>query len=275
MIRSFFILLLFLTITKKSFAQHDTITSITEIPLKFIEGSNKKIEKYTTRLSSKTVKTLEKLTKWENKIQSLLRNVDPTSADKLFGEGKLTFATMLQKIKAGEALKDNYKAKYDSYRDKLTTNLKYIESQKANLEVKYIKPLQKANADIVKLEESIEESESAEAIIKERKKELLNEAVKHLGKSKYLSKINKEAYYYTESLRNYKDIFNDPAKAEETAKNILHKIPAFNSFMKKNSALASLFGMNSGGEGAQKPCWAPNPCRCKQLDSRPYRTEWS
>lgn len=251
MIRSCFILFLHCTIALSSFAQQDSIPSISEVPLKFINGANKKIEKYTDRLSSKTEKTLEKLSKWENKIQSHLQKVDPSSAEKLFGSGKQTFAAMLQKVKAGKELLDNYKAKYDSYRDKLTTNLKYIESQKENLEGQYIKPLQKANADIIKLEENVSESESAEAMIKERKKELINEAVKHLGKSKYLSKINKESYYYTATLRNYKDIFNDPVKAEETVKNILNKIPAFNSFMKKNSALASLFGTNSGGGGAQ------------------------
>lgn len=250
MIRSGFIFFLLITITQSGFAQHDTIPSISEVPLKFIEGSNKKIEKYTNRLSSKTEKALEKLTKWENKIQTLLRKADPASAERLFGPGKITFAAMLQKVKAGVALKDNYKSKYDSYRDKLTTNLKYIESQKENLAGKYIKPLQKANKDIIKLEENITESESAQALIKERKKELINEAVKHLGKSKYLRKINKEAYYYTETLRNYKEIFNDPVKAEAAALKVLNHIPAFKEFMKRNSGLASLFGTSQSGTAA-------------------------
>ncbi len=59
-----------------SYGQQDTSantpTSITKVPLKFITQTNSKIDKYTHRVSSKTEKTLTKLTKWENKIQQLL-----------------------------------------------------------------------------------------------------------------------------------------------------------------------------------------------------------
>jgi hypothetical protein len=82
--------------------------------------------------------------------------------------------------------------------------------------------------------------------IKERKRELIEQAFKQLGKSKYLTKINKEAYYYTATLKNYKELFSDSKKAEETAKNILNKIPAFTKFTQQNSMLASLFGSGGG-----------------------------
>ena len=65
----------------------------------------------------------------------------------------------------------------------------------------------------------------AQKLIKERKKELLAEAYMVLGKSKYLTKINKEAYYYIETLRNYKELFSDFKKTEQKAFEILNKIP--------------------------------------------------
>ena len=233
------------------YAQADTIIpNITAIPLKFIEQTNKKVDKYSNRITSKTEKTLEKFTKWENKIKGLLQKADPATAERLFGNGSKTFAAMLQKVREGKTLTENYKAKYDEYRDKLTTNIKYIETQKESLNNKFIQPLQQSKNKIAALEKNVAETETAQTLIKERKKELLAEAYKVLGKSKYLSKINKEAYYYTETLKNYKEILNDPSKAEETALNILNKIPAVKEFLKKNSMLAGLFGSQSSGASA-------------------------
>jgi Skp family chaperone for outer membrane proteins len=240
------IIISFLSLTllhANSFAQPDTaIPNIAKIPVKFIEQTNAKIDKYTNRITSKTEKTLQKLAKWENKIKGLLQKADPATAEKLFGQGKITFTAMLEKVKEGKAITDNYKAKYDAYTDKLITNIKYVETQKDQLDAKYIKPLQAAKEKAKQLQEEVAETENAQKLIKERKKELLAEAYKVLGKSKYLTKINKEAYYYTETLRNYKELFNDPKKAEQKAFELLNKIPAVKDFVQQNSMLASLFG---------------------------------
>jgi hypothetical protein len=244
----FFITLFFATLhSAHSYGQDTIIPSITNIPLKFITQTNNKIDKYSNRITSKTEKTLEKLTKWENKIHKLLDKASPETAQQLFGEGKLTFASMLQKIQERKTLVENSKAKYDEYRDKLTTNIKYIETQQAQLSSKYIQPLKEAKQKAQQLEEDVTETETAQALIKERKKQLLTEAYKVLGKSKYLTKINKEAYYYTETLKNYKELFNDTKKAEQKALELLGNIPAVKDFVQQNSMLASLFGNPSTG----------------------------
>jgi hypothetical protein len=92
------------------------------------------------------------------------------------------------------------------------------------------------------LAEEEDKSEALQQFIKERKKQLIEQAVQHIGKSKYLNKINKEAYYYAETLKNYKELFADSKKAEQTVKAILGRIPAFQQFLRKNSQLATLFG---------------------------------
>jgi hypothetical protein len=224
------------------------VPSITKIPLKFITQTNDKIDKYTNRITSKTEKTLTKLAKWENKIHKLLDKASPQTAQQLFGEGKLTFASMLQKVQEGKSLAENSRAHYTEYNDKLVTNIKYIETQKADLSNKYLKPLAKAKEKASQLEKEVAETETAEKLIKERKKELLTEAYKVLGKNKYISKMQQECFYYTETLKNYKEIFNDPTKAEAKAMELLGQIPAVNSFVQQNSMLASLFGNPSFGQ---------------------------
>ena len=106
-----------------------TIEALQKIPTKYITKIDNKIDKYSSRITSKTEKTLAKLSNWENKIKSLLEKVSPETSEKLFGNNQTTFSTLLQKIKEGKAVAEGYKAKYNEYRDKLTTSIKYLEDQ--------------------------------------------------------------------------------------------------------------------------------------------------
>ena len=218
-----------------------TLHNLQQVPVKYITTIDNKIDKYSTRITSKTEKTLAKLSKWENKIKGILDKVSPETSAKLFGNNQTTFSTLLQKIKEGKTVAEGYKTKYNEYRDKLTTNIKYLETQKDKIDKKLLNPINDAKKKLDELEQDISNTEAVEAFIKERKKQLVNEAVKHIGKSKYLTKIDKEAYYYVETLRNYKELFSDKKKAEEVALKILNKIPAFNTFIEENSILGSLF----------------------------------
>jgi Mg2+ and Co2+ transporter CorA len=228
-------------------AQDSIVPNITEIPLKFINQTNKKIDKYSNRITNKTEKTLEKLSNWEEKIRKLLNKTSPEIANQLFAEGRETFASMLAKVKEGKSLIEDTRKKYDQYQDQLSTNIKYLETQKEALDSKYIKPLTKAKQKITTLDSTVAETETAEKLIKERTKLLLTEAYKVLGKNRLLSKIGAENYTYLETLKNYRELFQDSKKAEKLALDILNRIPAAKAFMQNNSMLASLFGSPGGG----------------------------
>jgi hypothetical protein len=243
--------LLILIICSPSMAQTDsTIESLQALPLQYINQLDNKIDKYSNRISSKTEKTLAKLAKWENKIKTLLERTSPETADRLFNN-QTTFATLLQKIQEGKSIADNYQAKYDEYRDKLTTNLKYLQTTEATLNAKRLNPkrLTEASQKLTELDNNVKNSEALEQFIKERKRQLIDQCVQYIGKSKYLTKISAESYYFVETLRNYRELFQDSKKAEQTALTILSKIPKFNQFVQENSMLASLFGSPSSNGG--------------------------
>lgn len=243
-----FLLLIFTSLTSE--AQTDSaLQTLQQLPTKYINQVDNKIDQYSNRITNKTEKTLTKLSRWENKIKTLLEKASPETVQKLFGNNQLTFAALLEKYKQGKAAADNYHAQYDSYRDKLNTSINYLIAQKDKLDNKYIQPAVAVKEKVKKLDEQVENIEAVEQYIKERKKQLLEQSMQYLGKSKYLTKINKEAYYYVETIRNYKQLFSDKKRAEETALKILNKIPAFNEFFKKNSLLSSMFSM-SGNSGA-------------------------
>ncbi|HMI77951.1 MAG TPA: hypothetical protein VK484_04120 [Ferruginibacter sp.] len=250
-LKTILVIVLAISVCHHCQAQADsTLEALQNISGNYISKIDNKIDAYSDRITSKTEKTLTKLSKWENKIKSLLEKASPETAEKLFGNNQLTFGAALQKLKEGKAITDGYRAKYDEYRDKLTTSLKYLQNQKDKLESNIVQPLAKVNKKMTELEEDVKNTEAVQQFIKERRKQLLNEAAKYLGKSKYLAKINKESYYYIETLRNYKEIFSDKKKAEHAVIATLNKIPAFKEFAQNNSMLASLFGSPGGSEAA-------------------------
>lgn len=224
------------------FSQTDSaVNALQSIPLKYIKDISTKIDKYTSQISSKTEKTLTKLSRWENKIKGLLQKASPETAEILFGNNQITFTSLLVKIKQGEALGLQYKSQYDQYRDELTTDIKYLQAQKENINQKLLQPLQGAQNKITALNEEEDKNEAIQQFIKERKRQLISQAIQQIGKSKYLVKINKEAFYYTETIKNYKEIFNDSKKVEEIVKQVLGKIPAFQQFIGQNSGLSGIF----------------------------------
>ena len=235
-----------LLIFAQSYGQLDsTIESLQKIPAKYISSIDKKVDQYSSRITSKTEKTLEKLSKWENKLQKTLQKINPAAANQLFGNNQLTFSALLQKIKQGENDALKYKQEYDQYRDKLTTSLKYISQQKEQLDSGLLKKINTTHKKLQQLNDDEDRNEAMQQFIKERKKQLVNGAMKFVGKNKYLDNINKEAWYYAETMRNYKELFKDEEKAEQVVKDILNKIPAFQLFIKQNSMLAGLFDISA------------------------------
>lgn len=219
-----------------------TIESIQQMPTKYIANIDKKATQYASRITAKTEKTLTKLSRWENKIKSLVEKTSPETAARLFGNNQLTFTSLLQQLKNGEAMALQYQATYNKYRDDVTTSLKYIEQQKQQFGKGFLQKVETTSHKMQQVAAGEDQAEAMQQFIKERKKQLIEQAFQQIGSSRYLTKINKEAFYYTETLKNYKELFSDSKKAEETAKTILNRIPAFAKFMQQNSQFAELFG---------------------------------
>jgi hypothetical protein len=240
------VLTVLLFCTLQGSAQDSTRTSVADtlinLPVKYFNQIDSKIDKYSNRIISKTEKTLTKLSRWENKIKALLQKANPEAAERLFGNNQTTFSTLLQKIQEGKTIAENYEAKYDEYRDKLRSSVSYLQQQNYSPLGDGGKPLTETDQKLTALEDNIKNSEALEQFIKERKKKLIDQSIQYIGNSKYLQKIAKENYYYVETLRNYKELFHDEKKAEHLALTLLNKIPAFTKFIQENSMLAKLFG---------------------------------
>jgi hypothetical protein len=243
-------------INKQAAKVTDEEQSIRQVPQKYVKKIGGKIDQYDSRITKKTEKTLTRLSKWEDKIHSALQKTSPQTAERLFGKGQMTFSSLLQKLKNGDSITTRYQAQYNSYNDKLTTRLKYLEQQKSKLDSNMIAPVTEANKKMALLNKEEDQSAAIQQFIKERKKQLMSGAFQYLKNSKYLAKINKESFYYTETLKNYKGLFNDPAKTEQAVSGLLNKMPFFHKFFQQNSQLSSLFsppGAEGSGSGSSLP----------------------
>ncbi len=226
---------------KNSAAEH-----LKQLTGRYFSGLDKKINIYSNRITTKTVRTLTKLSNRKNKILKILLKADPSVAERIFGNNQLVFATLLQQVKQGETIALQVQALYDKYRDDITTNLNYVAQQNELFDSNLIKKTVVSSSKMNALNAEENNSEAAQQLIKTRKKQLIQAVLKQAGSSKYLAKINKESYYYTETLKNYKELFTYSKKAEETAKEILSKIPTFQRFIQQNSLLAAMFGQGGG-----------------------------
>ena len=115
-------------------AQQDTTPILdTELAIKYAKQNIAKLDAFTNNVNKKTLYTLTKCAKWENKIKRLLTKIDPAKAQELFNNNTLSFETILTQYKDGMLVLDNAKANYNQATDKLATHIKYIQQQKTAL----------------------------------------------------------------------------------------------------------------------------------------------
>lgn len=221
------------------------LLKLQQLPTKYITNIDQKVTLYSSRITSKTERTLAKLSRWENKIKSLLQRANPQAAEQLFGNNQPTFSSLLILVRQGQSIALKAQAPYNQYRDELTSSLAYISRQKEGLDSSIIRKASLASSKMEQLNLEENNNEAVQQFIQKRKKQLIIQALQTAGSSRYLTKISKESYYYTETLKNYKELFSDSKKAEQTGKELLNKIPAFHQFVQKNSMLAAIFGQGA------------------------------
>lgn len=206
---------------------------------KLVEAVHKKVQTLQQNVEKNTLKTLHRLQKQELKLQKKLALKDSVAAKALFAENKYQqYAQQLQHPPIASTLKE-YIPQFDS----LKTSLQFLEQSKfltSKLPIEYLGKLKTANISVAQLEGKLQQAVDIKQYIKERK-QILKAQLEKFGMLKDLKKLNKEAYYYTQQLNEYKAILKDPKKIEQRALTELRKFPAFTDFMKRHSQLAQLF----------------------------------
>jgi hypothetical protein len=190
------------------------------------------------KLKKQTAKALQRWQKQEARIQRKLAKTDSAKAQSLFGNAEYQYQQLEQKLQGSTALP------YFPSLDTLNSSLKFLQGNPQLLSgTKETK--EKLSAAILKvkgMEEKFQQAEQVKKMIKDRK-ELLKNQVGRLGFARELKKLDKQAYYYSEQLAEYKALLKNHKKAERKALELLSNSKLFQEFMQKNSYLGQLFSL--------------------------------
>ena len=205
------------------------------------QSINKKVLTLQRDVEEKSVKALRRLQKQEAKLQKKLALKDSVAAKKLFAQTK--YQQLTDKLQHPTVTKNfnEYIPQFDS----LKTSLKFLEQTKSisdKLPAGFADKIKNVNLNVASLETKMQQAEEIKNYIKQRK-EMLKAQLAKYDMLKDMKGLSKEAYYYQQQLNEYKAMLKDPKKLEQRAIDELKKLPAFASFMQKNSQLAQLFGM--------------------------------
>lgn len=193
-----------------------------------------------------SAKTLSRLQKQEEKVyRNMLKSKDSLQAKEKLSEIAAQYGNMRQKISsnpvAGKA------TQYIPRLDSLSCSLKFLSENGVSGNVK--EALAKADG----LKDKFQQAEELKKFISERKAQLKTQ-LENLGLLKNLKKFNKQAYYYSAQIKEYREMLGDEDKLQRKALQLIGQSKAFSDFMQRNSQLAAFFRM----PGANDPNYAAN-----------------
>jgi len=233
------LLILVLAVSHAANSQDTTHSDVSKIPTRYLETVSKKANTIQQNLDKKSEKVLASMQKEEAKLQKKLAKVDSLAANNIFRDAESKYKQLQSKLEGTKSF-----SSYIPHLDTLATSFRFLEQNQEWLKsVKEGKEkLEDASSKLKELQSKLQKADDIKQFLKERR-EYLKQQLEKLGFAKHLKKINREVYYYSQQINEYREILKDQKKIERKAIELLSKTKVFKDFMKKNSMIASLFRM--------------------------------
>lgn len=253
----FLVLLCTCEITSHAQEAVSTFDKVIDFPEKFIVKLQKKSSQLEEKLLKKMENYLQKLAKKERKIYRKLQKVDSTRALSLMAESKAKYDAVLKNLRNPVESAGRASGEYLPYIDSLKGILSFI-NDRPDLLNSSSEIQQKINTtlkDFSSLQSRLNQSEGIKRFIQERREQLkltlgtYSKLPKSLTNE--LNGFNQQLNYYSLQIREYRQLLNDPDKLTLRALALLHKLPAFASFLKEHSELSGLFSVPTAYSGVQ------------------------
>jgi len=206
------------------------------------------------QLTRQTERYLKRMARQEEKIKARLNQNDSVKAARLFPNDPVQqYATLTQKFKHDSSrVFTSMGPQYLPYADSLQGTMAFLNKNPNLLNADPVlqAKMQSSLAAFQALEAKLQQSDAIKQYIQNRKVQIQQYLSKdpHLpsGITTAFQGYNKEAYYYADQVRQYRQMLNDPDKMMHTALTILNNVPAFTNFMKSNGFLAALYTVPAG-----------------------------
>jgi hypothetical protein len=224
---------------------------VIQFPNQFLQDVTSKAKRLEDKVMDYSEKALAKLEKQELKLKRKLAKKDSLAAVQIFGDVKGKYKSLRSQLTKTESKLSGLK-EYLPGLDTLKTSLSFLSENPTQFlkDSKQFGDLACALKGLNGIESKLQGAESIRSYLKERRQQL-KEQLDGFGLTKQLAKYNKEAYYYSQQINEYKAILQDPRKREQKALELITKSPAFQKFFSQHSELAQLFPMPYGNGTAQ------------------------
>jgi hypothetical protein len=225
-----------------------------QLPGKFYTKIQKKLSSIDDKLTKKSLKYLAKFQRQELRIEKKLRRIDSLKAHDLFAGSERDYANFTCKIKLDTINSIGASVgEYLPYLDSLQGSLTFLQQNKISRQLSQLDGISNAGSalnSVNQLQNRLQNAEAVKQFIKQRKKQIRETLQGYAflpgGIKNAFKAFNKSAYYYSEQVKEYKDLLNDPEKIEKKALWLLNQLPAFHAYMKEHSCLEGLFNLPGG-----------------------------
>ncbi|MBX2920662.1 MAG: hypothetical protein KF746_00620 [Chitinophagaceae bacterium] len=226
-------------------AQDSQHGAVIELPPDYITRIDKKLNGVDDQLSRQSAKYIKSLSRQEEKIFKSLAAFDSSAA---LEDVKQKYAQLSQQFNnAGSRVDRLLTGNYLPGIDSLATSLRFLK-EAGNL-VSKTKDIQQqlgsSLQNLQQLQSRLNEAENIQQYVQQRQQQLKqllsNYSNLPKGVSKYFGKYQREAFYYSQQLQEYRQVLNEPDKLIAKTLAVLQNVPAFSSFWQKHSILAQLF----------------------------------
>ena len=237
-------------------------------PSRLISRIQSKAAGLNQTLTSQTQSYLQKMAHREDRLRRKLATVDSAGAQQLFAGSAQQYAALSAQVKSDTGSRQRpFSGAYPAYLDSLQGTVAFLrqhpemlqgggggqtagEIPSGGAEAARLAKLQSAGTQLQTLQAKMGDAGMAKAYIQQRKQLIGQYIAQHsnlqglLGSS--YAGMNKEAYYYSQQLRQYQDMWNNPGQLEQRALALVNRSPGFQQFMKTNSMLGGLFNVPAG-----------------------------
>ena len=211
------------------------------------------------QLTRQTTSYLDKMAKCEARLRKKLSGVDSAAAQRLFGGSSQQYAAYIQKLHQDTVSKAaGVSGEYLPYADSLHGALAFLQQHPqylsgsgtaAGVSPQLSKQLQGSMSNLQTLEGKMQNTEEVRTFLTQRQQTIASYLNGHPSlqglMGSQFSGYKQQLYYYSQQVRQYKQMLNSPDQMEQKALATLDQLQAYKSFMKNNSQLAGMFGIPS------------------------------
>lgn len=235
-----------------------------QLPGGYLHKVTSKTRRFNRQITKHTARALHRLHRQEEKLHGKLFPTDSFSTPKLLDlappdlPDSLLYLGKMIKQKTDQAAGMVTGEKFIPYLDTLENMLHFLDRYKDKLLTvnepslhRHLQRLPGALRNLQALKGKLGQLDDIQQYLS-RQQKALNRSLGAYSQAfnSYRGKFEKEVSSYRGQIANYKELWQHPKRAEAKALQIFNQLPAFDSFMKEHSRLASLFVLPTPGNNA-------------------------